>query len=113
MRPSCALRTPASPWHLPLLPRSSQCRPHQLSGRPPRRYPYLPAHVTKPKECKKIYMVRLAERMVFAVPKNFKLLAVPLFELYDNAARYGPMIDSLPHLLSRYDLDYAEAAAET
>jgi len=69
-------------------------------------YPYLPAHVTKPKECKKLYMVRLSERMVFAVPKNFKLLAVPLFELYDNAARYGPVIASLPHLISRYDFAY-------
>ena len=38
-----------------------------------RRYPYLPAHVTKPKECKRICMVRLSERQVFAVPKNFKL----------------------------------------
>ncbi len=25
----------------------------------------------------------------FAVPRNLKLLAVPLFELYDNAQRYG------------------------
>lgn len=68
-------------------------------------YPYLPAHVTKPKECKKIFMVRLAEKMVFAVPKNFKLLAVPLWDLYDNAARYGPVIASIPHLISRYDFD--------
>ncbi len=27
---------------------------------------------------------------VLAVPKNMKLLAIPLFELYDNAARYVP-----------------------
>jgi len=26
------------------------------------------------------------------VPKNMKLLAVPLFELYDNTARYGPQL---------------------
>lgn len=69
-------------------------------------YPYLPAHVTKPKECKKICMVRLSERQVFAVPRNFKLLAVPLFELYDNAARYGPVIASLPHLISRYEFAF-------
>ena len=68
-------------------------------------YPYLPAHVTKPKECKKIFMVRLAEKMVFAVPKNFKLLAVPLWDLHGNAARYGPVIASIPHLISRYDFD--------
>lgn len=35
-------------------------------------------------ECKKLYLVHLSEREYFAVPKNLKLLAVPLFELYDN-----------------------------
>ena len=39
---------------------------------------------------------------VLAVPKNMKLLAIPLFELYDNAARYGPQLSAIPHLLSRY-----------
>ncbi|KAL4621880.1 hypothetical protein ACB092_06G259900 [Castanea dentata] len=47
-------------------------------------YPYCPPHITKPKECKKIYIVHLSEREYFAVLKNLKLLAVPLFELYDN-----------------------------
>ncbi|KAB5588417.1 Protein phosphatase PTC7 [Ceratobasidium theobromae] len=40
--------------------------------------------------------------MVLAVPKNMKLLAIPLFELYDNAARYGPQLSAIPHLLSRW-----------
>ena len=35
-------------------------------------------------ECKKLFIVHLSEREYFAVPKNLKLLAVPLFELYDN-----------------------------
>lgn len=39
---------------------------------------------------------------LFAVPKNYKLVAAPLFELYDNAPGYGPIISSLPQLLSRY-----------
>ena len=38
---------------------------------------------------------------VLAVPKNMKLLAVPLFELYDNTARYGPQLSSLVTCLSR------------
>ena len=29
----------------------------------------------------------LTDAEVLAVPKNMKLLAIPLFELYDNAAR--------------------------
>mmetsp|Transcript_2119 Transcript_2119/g.7682 ORF Transcript_2119/g.7682 Transcript_2119/m.7682 type:complete len:197 (+) Transcript_2119:237-827(+) len=65
-------------------------------------YPYLPAHITRPKETKKVYMVRLPESCYFAVPSNLKLLAVPLFELYDNAARYGPIIAGLPLMLSKF-----------
>lgn len=39
---------------------------------------------------------------LFAVPKNFKLVAAPLFELYDNNNAYGPLIASLPTALSRF-----------
>ena len=35
-----------------------------------------------------------------------KLLAVPLFELYDNTARYGPLLSAIPHLLSRYNFEF-------
>lgn len=45
---------------------------------------------------------------VLSVPKNMKLLAIPLFELYDNAVRYGPQLAALPHLLSRYNWIMAE-----
>ena len=38
---------------------------------------------------------------LFAVPRNYKLVAAPLFELYDNSAGYGPIISSLPQALSR------------
>ena len=51
------------------------------------QYPYVPAHIAKPKECKKLYMITLPEKMVLSVPKNMKLLAIPLFELYDNSVR--------------------------
>ena len=37
----------------------------------------------------------------FAVPRNYKLVAAPLFELYDNSPGYGPVIASLPQALSR------------
>jgi cleavage and polyadenylation specificity factor subunit 5 len=72
-------------------------------------YPFIPAHVTRPKECKKMYLIQLPKKSIFlpfpfhlirmelmvemlSVPKNMKLLAVPLFELYDNTARYGPQL---------------------
>jgi hypothetical protein len=33
-----------------------------------------------------------------------RLVAVPLFEVYDNIARYGPVISAIPALLSRFNL---------
>lgn len=38
---------------------------------------------------------------LLAVPKNYKLVAAPLFELYDNPQGYGPIISSLPQALCR------------
>lgn len=72
----------------------------------PPQYPYVPSHITKPKEHKKLYLVQLGEKAVFAVPKNYKLVAAPLFELYDNSQGYGPIISSLPQSLSRFSFSY-------
>lgn len=41
------------------------------------------------------------------MPKNLRLLAVPLFELYDNVQRYGPIISAIPQMLSRFRLNFA------
>lgn len=38
---------------------------------------------------------------LFAVPKNYKLVAAPLFELFDNSQGYGSIISSLPQALGR------------
>lgn len=92
-------------------------------------YPFIPAHVTRPKECKKLYFIQLPRSSMFvkavimgaeltvlaevlSVPKNMKLLAVPLFELYDNTARYGPQLSAIPHLLSRYNFEFVNEAGE-
>lgn len=37
-----------------------------------------------------------------------KLLAVPLFELYDNTGRYGPQLSAIPHLLSKYNFEFVD-----
>ncbi|PVU89050.1 hypothetical protein BB559_005259 [Furculomyces boomerangus] len=66
-------------------------------------YPYKPAHVSRPKEIKKIYLVNLPEKRKLCVPRNMKLLAVPLFELYDNNTRYGQQFSALTHNLSRFN----------
>nr|XP_058151472.1 cleavage and polyadenylation specificity factor subunit 5-like [Dasypus novemcinctus] len=72
----------------------------------PPQYPHIPAHITKPKEHKKLFLVQLQEKTLFAVPKNYKLVAAPLFELYDDAPGYGPIISTLPQLLSRFNFIY-------
>lgn len=72
----------------------------------PPTYPYCPPHITKPKEHKRLFLVQLQEKALFAVPKNYKLVAAPLFELYDNAQGYGPIISSLPQALCRFNFIY-------
>lgn len=49
---------------------------------------------------------------ILSVPKNMKLLAVPLFELYDNTQRYGPQLSAIPHLLSRYNFEFVNEDGE-
>eukprot|EP01104_Vermistella_antarctica_P011044 TRINITY_DN302_c0_g1_i1.p1 TRINITY_DN302_c0_g1~~TRINITY_DN302_c0_g1_i1.p1 ORF type:complete len:337 (+),score=104.67 TRINITY_DN302_c0_g1_i1:151-1161(+) len=68
------------------------------------QYPYLPPHITKPRECRKQFVVHMPERYTFAVPSNLKIVAVPLFELYDNPYRYGTLVAAIPQLLSRFNL---------
>lgn len=70
------------------------------------QYPYIPAHCTRPKEHKRLFLVQLPEKALFSVPRNYKLVAAPLFELYDNSAGYGPVIASLPQVLSRFNFVY-------
>ncbi|WWC90575.1 uncharacterized protein L201_005511 [Kwoniella dendrophila CBS 6074] len=64
-------------------------------------YPYVPAHISQPKECKKLYIVELPPNKTFAVPVNMKLHAIPVYEFYDNAARYGPQFAGIPYVLSK------------
>ena len=119
-------------------------------------YPYLPAHITRPKELKKIFLVPLPEKCYLAVrspskqcadillhkcslqylpltmagnmshsgmscysfadtvlpvqiPRNWKIVAVPLFDLYENSSRFGAILASLPGLVSRFRLTLAGA----
>ena len=75
-------------------------------------YPYLPPHVTRPKETKKLYLIQLPRHRGLSVPKNMKLLAVPLFALYDNSQRYGPQLSALPHYLSRFRWEFESEEGE-
>lgn len=58
-------------------------------------------YVTEPKE-HKLFLVHLQEEALFTVPKNYKLVAIPLFELYDSAPGHGPIVSCLLQLLNRF-----------
>lgn len=53
----------------------------------PPQYPYSPAQKLK---AHAIFLVQLQEKALFAVPKNYKLVAAPLFELSEGAPGCDP-----------------------
>ncbi len=40
-------------------------------------YPYMPPHITRPKECRKLFVVQLPEKCVFAVSRDSVLGSQP------------------------------------
>ncbi|XP_057537761.1 pre-mRNA cleavage factor Im 25 kDa subunit 1 [Amaranthus tricolor] len=68
-------------------------------------YPYLPPNIKKPKECAKLFLVKLPASRRFIVPKNLKLLAVPLCQVHENHKTYGPIIAGIPQLLSKFSFN--------
>ncbi|KAM3712795.1 hypothetical protein ACB098_01G209300 [Castanea mollissima] len=72
-------------------------------------YPYLPPNVKCPKECTKLFLVRLPDSRKFIVPKNLKLLAVPLCQIHENHKTYGPIISGVPQLLSKFSFNIIES----
>jgi hypothetical protein len=45
--------------------------------------------------------MQLPDKFVFHAPEKSSLMAVPLFAIIDDAAKYGPVLSSLPYLVSR------------
>ncbi|CAK9144151.1 unnamed protein product [Ilex paraguariensis] len=72
-------------------------------------YPYLPPNVKWPKECIKLFLVKLPASQKFIVPKNLKLLAVPLSEIHESQKKYGPIISGIPQLLSKFAVNVVES----
>ncbi|XP_050365189.1 pre-mRNA cleavage factor Im 25 kDa subunit 1 [Argentina anserina] len=69
----------------------------------------LPSSVRNPKECTKLYLVKLPESRKFIVPKNLKLLAIPLCQINKNRETYGPIISGVPEMLAKFTLNIKEA----
>ncbi|XP_022965443.1 pre-mRNA cleavage factor Im 25 kDa subunit 1 [Cucurbita maxima] len=70
--------------------------------------PYLSNNVKGAKECTKLFLVKLPESRKFIVPKNLKLIAVPLCQLHENHKMYGPVISGIPQLLSKFSFNIIE-----
>jgi hypothetical protein len=68
----------------------------------PRIYPYLPVHITRPKESIRVFVVRLPAECAFFMPPHRELIAVPLFNVYNNLKSFGSLIACIPQLLSRF-----------
>jgi hypothetical protein len=51
----------------------------------------------------RLYVMQVPEAFVFCAPDATSLMAVPLFSVVDGAARLGPVIASLPYLVSRLE----------
>ena len=45
--------------------------------------------------------MQLPDTFVFHSPEKSSLMAVPLFAIIDDATKYGPVLASLPYLVSR------------
>ena len=43
--------------------------------------------------------------LLLQIPTNLQLVAVPLYELYDNAANFGPVVASVPQMIARFRLN--------
>ncbi|XP_004513457.1 pre-mRNA cleavage factor Im 25 kDa subunit 1 isoform X2 [Cicer arietinum] len=71
-------------------------------------YPFLPPNVKHPKECTKLFLVKLPESRRFTVPRNMKLLSVPLCQIHENHKTYGPIISRIPQLLSKFSFNMIE-----
>ncbi|KAL8035961.1 hypothetical protein ABFX02_12G128600 [Erythranthe guttata] len=74
-------------------------------------HPYLPPNINKPKECTKLFLVKLPPSRRFIVPKKFRILAVPLCELHDNEQTYGQTISGVPQLMSKFSFNFVEPNA--
>ncbi|KAG8341317.1 hypothetical protein TRVL_07856 [Trypanosoma vivax] len=75
----------------------------------PLMYPYIPPHISENdvREVRTIFLVHLPPHMLLTTTETEEeLVAVPLFDLYDNTAKYGSLIASIPTLLSRVNINY-------
>ncbi|KPI85902.1 hypothetical protein ABL78_5034 [Leptomonas seymouri] len=80
-------------------------RPHFT----PHMYPYIPAHIASGsvREVRTLFLVHMEPTVYFnLMQEGVEMVAAPLFDLYENTGKYGPIVASLPVLLSRVLMNY-------
>lgn len=76
----------------------------------PNVYPYLPRHVTRPKELVKVVLVNLPKRKNFQFPETFRTFhPCVLVDLYDVGE---PELRAIPLFLSSFIFNYADDKGE-
>eukprot|EP00127_Corallochytrium_limacisporum_P002137 Clim_evm31s108 gene=Clim_evmTU31s108 len=65
-------------------------------------HPYLPAHIEEAKEERRIFLIQMPERCTIYVPRNYRLIDVPICDVYENSKRFSSIIASIPTSLSRF-----------
>ncbi|KAH0786176.1 pre-mRNA cleavage factor Im 25 kDa subunit 2 [Histomonas meleagridis] len=69
-------------------------------------FPYLPVHITIPKEVERWYLVLLPEKGFFGIPPKYKLHAVPFYDLQEGDQRiFGKQLPTIPLLVSRFNIE--------
>ena len=69
-----------------------------------RVFPFLPPHVTRPKEEITLLQVVLPPRCVFALREGVTVTAIPVFEILKSPDTFPSLIAALPQLISRFTL---------
>ena len=68
-------------------------------------YPYLPVHITMPKEIERWYLVSLPEKGSIAISPKYRLCAVPFYDLQEyDTKTFGNQIVNIPLLVSRFNI---------
>jgi cleavage and polyadenylation specificity factor subunit 5 len=67
-------------------------------------YPYIPPHVTRPKEEISLLQVILPPKCVFGLRDNMSISAVSVHEILKSPGSYPTLVSSLPALISRFTL---------
>jgi cleavage and polyadenylation specificity factor subunit 5 len=69
-----------------------------------RIYPFIPPHVTRPKEEITLIQVVLPPKCVFALREGVSMSAVSVADILRSPQSFSPMISSLPSLIARFSL---------